>query len=164
MTNRWSFMANHGAGRSSQPLHRRRKLFMATPCTDLTACVLLLPVQKQKRKGQARLGEEDLEAKAAPPAAAAAATATATASATDDEVSPPPRINAAMAVKGNTLYLLGGTFEIGNRLVTFTDMYALDVVKLNGWVQLHDNDQRTREWLEEESSSSESSEDEEGDD
>jgi len=38
---------------------------------------------------------------------------------------PSPRINAAMAVKHNILYLYGGMVEDGDRQYTFCDFYSI---------------------------------------
>ncbi|KAI0996250.1 hypothetical protein K3495_g11929 [Podosphaera aphanis] len=45
---------------------------------------------------------------------------------------PHPRFNAQLAVKDDTLYIYGGTFEKGDREFTFDDMYAIDLGKLDG--------------------------------
>ncbi|KAF8425294.1 hypothetical protein EV426DRAFT_561727 [Tirmania nivea] len=45
---------------------------------------------------------------------------------------PHPRFNAALAVQEDTLYIYGGTFEKGDREFTFDEMYAVDLVKLDG--------------------------------
>lgn len=45
---------------------------------------------------------------------------------------PHPRFNAALAVQEDTLYIYGGTYEKGDREYTFDEMYAVDLVKLDG--------------------------------
>lgn len=67
---------------------------------------------------------------------------------------PSPRMNAAMAVKGNRLYVYGGIYELKDKQVTFSDFYALDVAKLDTWQRLADNDDKTRALFELEDSSS----------
>lgn len=47
---------------------------------------------------------------------------------------PKARIGAQVAVVGNTLWLLGGIIEIGDKEVTLDDMWSLDLVKMDGWV------------------------------
>jgi hypothetical protein len=42
-------------------------------------------------------------------------------------------------VVGNTLWLLGGTVELGDREVTLDDLWALDLSKLDGWALVHAN-------------------------
>lgn len=34
---------------------------------------------------------------------------------------------------GNTLWLLGGTVEVGEKEITLDDMWRLDLAKLDGW-------------------------------
>lgn len=46
---------------------------------------------------------------------------------------PLPRINAATLVHGNTLYLLGGILEVGDREITLDDMWAMDLRKREKW-------------------------------
>ncbi|KAJ7535231.1 hypothetical protein O6H91_12G023500 [Diphasiastrum complanatum] len=46
---------------------------------------------------------------------------------------PSGRINAAMAVGRDTLYLYGGLMEIGDQEVTLDDLYSLDLNKLDSW-------------------------------
>jgi len=46
---------------------------------------------------------------------------------------PLPRINAATLVHGNTMYLLGGILEVGDREITLDDMWSLDLRKRNQW-------------------------------
>ncbi len=38
-----------------------------------------------------------------------------------------------VAVVGNTLWLLGGTVEVGDKEITLDDMWRLDLAKLDGW-------------------------------
>jgi hypothetical protein len=47
------------------------------------------------------------------------------------------RIGAAMAVIGNTLWLYGGMLEVGDTEITFDDLWALDVAKLQAWECVH---------------------------
>ena len=50
---------------------------------------------------------------------------------------PKGRINTALTVINNTLYLYGGIVEVGRgektREVTLDDMWSLDLAKLEGW-------------------------------
>ncbi|KAJ5093846.1 hypothetical protein N7456_009707 [Penicillium angulare] len=45
---------------------------------------------------------------------------------------PHRRFNAQLAVQDDMLFIYGGTFEKGDREFTFDDMYAVDLVKLDG--------------------------------
>lgn len=46
---------------------------------------------------------------------------------------PPPRMNALMTVKNNHLFLYGGIYEVGDKQYTLSDMYSLDVSKMDEW-------------------------------
>ena len=52
-------------------------------------------------------------------------------------VRPFGRINALLAVHGNTLYVYGGIIEAGDKEVTLDDLWSLDLVKLDGWTAHH---------------------------
>ncbi|KAL2093671.1 hypothetical protein ACEWY4_010983 [Coilia grayii] len=73
-------------------------------------------------------------------------------------VEPCARSNAMAAVKGGRLFLYGGMFEVGDRQFTLSDLYSLDLHKMDKWDVLQEMDPKTQEWLEE------SDEDEEDDD
>ena len=45
------------------------------------------------------------------------------------------RINAAAAVAGSVLWLFGGMVEVGDREITFDDLWSLDLSKLTGWCE-----------------------------
>nr|KAF6407048.1 kelch domain containing 4 [Molossus molossus] len=64
-------------------------------------------------------------------------------------VEPRPRSNAMLAVKHSRLYLYGGMFEAGDRQVTLSDLYCLDLHKMDQWTVLVEADPETQEWLEE---------------
>ncbi len=40
---------------------------------------------------------------------------------------------------GNTLYLMGGIVEVGEKEITLDDMWSLDLAKLDGWQVLREN-------------------------
>ncbi|XP_072202835.1 kelch domain-containing protein 4 isoform X3 [Excalfactoria chinensis] len=73
-------------------------------------------------------------------------------------VEPCPRSNAMLAVKHGVLYVYGGMFEVGDRQFTLSDLYSIDLHKMEEWKVLVEMDPKTQEWLEESES------DEEGDD
>ncbi|KAG2454221.1 hypothetical protein HYH02_001255 [Chlamydomonas schloesseri] len=52
---------------------------------------------------------------------------------------PKARIGALTAVVANTLWLLGGTVEVGSKEITLDDMWCLDAVKLDGWQLVREN-------------------------
>lgn len=55
-------------------------------------------------------------------------------------VEPCPRSNAMLAVKHSRLYLYGGMFEAGDRQVTLSDLYCLDLHKMDEWTALVEAD------------------------
>ena len=50
---------------------------------------------------------------------------------------PHSRFNAQLAVQGDVLYIFGGTYERGDREFTFDEMYAIDLVKLDGVQEIY---------------------------
>ena len=46
---------------------------------------------------------------------------------------PHPRMNALLTVKNGILYLYGGIFEEGDKQLTLSDMYSLNLHKLDEW-------------------------------
>lgn len=50
---------------------------------------------------------------------------------------PHPRFNALLAVQEDTLFIYGGTFERKDVEVTFSDLYAIDLNKLDGVKELY---------------------------
>lgn len=59
---------------------------------------------------------------------------------------PAPRMNAQMAIMNNVLYLYGGIFEEGDKQVTLTDFYSLDLHKLEGWTTIISDDRVQVRW------------------
>lgn len=60
---------------------------------------------------------------------------------------PSPRINCGLAIKHGILYLYGGMFEDGDKQITFSDLYSLDLKKLDEWKTIIADDTSTTEWL-----------------
>lgn len=50
---------------------------------------------------------------------------------------PHSRFNAQLAVQDDVLYIFGGTYEHGDREYTFDEMYAVDLVKLDGMEEIY---------------------------
>lgn len=50
---------------------------------------------------------------------------------------PHSRFNAQLAVQDDVLYIFGGTYEHGDREYTFDEMYAVDLVKLDGMQEIY---------------------------
>ena len=50
---------------------------------------------------------------------------------------PHPRFNAQLAVQDDTLYIFGGTIEKKDVEITFSDLYSIDLGKLDGVRELH---------------------------
>ncbi|XP_047238134.1 kelch domain-containing protein 4 [Girardinichthys multiradiatus] len=76
-------------------------------------------------------------------------------------VEPCPRSSAMATVRQGKLYLYGGMFEVGDRQVTLSDFYCLDLHKMDRWEVLVEMDPKTQEWLEESESEEEEEEVEE---
>ncbi|XP_043083127.1 kelch domain-containing protein 4 isoform X2 [Puntigrus tetrazona] len=75
-------------------------------------------------------------------------------------VEPCPRSSAMATVKHSKLYLYGGMFEVGDRQFTLSDLYSLDLHKIDQWDVLVEMDPKTQEWLEESESEDEEEDDE----
>nr|XP_050031392.1 kelch domain-containing protein 4-like [Dermacentor andersoni] len=70
-----------------------------------------------------------------------------TSEAPKDAFAPVPRMSSCMAIKHGILYLYGGMFEDNHRQFTLSDMYALDLRKLDNWKVLVPLDPQAQEWL-----------------
>ncbi|KYO34571.1 kelch domain-containing protein 4 [Alligator mississippiensis] len=75
--------------------------------------------------------------------------------ASGQQVEPCPRSNAMLAVKHGVLYVYGGMFEVGDRQFTLSDLYSIDLHKMDEWKVLVEMDPKTQEWLEESESDEE---------
>mgnify|MGYP003385956278 FL=1 len=53
-----------------------------------------------------------------------------------NRISPCPRINAAIIIRGHTLYVYGGITELGDTEITLDDCWCLDLNKRDKWKQL----------------------------
>ncbi|KNC81507.1 hypothetical protein SARC_06173 [Sphaeroforma arctica JP610] len=82
-----------------------------------------------------------------------------------DGVWPRPRSSTGLAIKGRILYLYGGYNEVGDRMITLSDLYSLDIGKMDEWIKVEDTSEESKKWLGEESDSESDSEytDEDGD-
>ena len=61
-----------------------------------------------------------------------------------DNFMPRPRMNALLAVKNGVLFLYGGFFEVGDRQVTLSDLYSLDLHKLDQWQTIIEDTSKTQ--------------------
>jgi hypothetical protein len=59
---------------------------------------------------------------------------------------PLPRINCAIATRGNTLYIYGGVVEIGDREVTLDDCWSIDVIKREKWTCIWPGNMHKQVW------------------
>ena len=83
---------------------------------------------------------------------------------------PHPRFNAQLTVQDDMLYIFGGTFEKKDVEITFSDLYSIDLGKLDGVRELHYVEPRnwdattedSEEEMEDEGESEEESDDEDG--
>ncbi|PTB81491.1 galactose oxidase [Trichoderma longibrachiatum ATCC 18648] len=74
---------------------------------------------------------------------------------------PHMRFNAQLTVQNDVLYIYGGTYEKGDREFTFDDLYAIDLVKLDGYKEIYSRP--VEDWIESEDED-EDDEDEEDED
>ncbi|XP_050303701.1 kelch domain-containing protein 4 [Anthonomus grandis grandis] len=74
---------------------------------------------------------------------------------------PSARMNCGLAIKHGILYLYGGMFEDGGRELTFSDLYSIDLKKVDEWKVIIEDDSSKMEWL---GSDSESGSDEDDSD
>lgn len=72
---------------------------------------------------------------------------------------PAPRFNAQLTVQGDMLYIFGGTLETADREVTFDEMWAIDLGKLDGVREIFRRE--VEAWHGSESEESDEDEDEE---
>lgn len=63
-----------------------------------------------------------------------------------NRTSPCPRINAAIIVRGHTLYVYGGITELGDTEITLDDCWCLDLNKRDKWKQLLFGTMHTLVW------------------
>lgn len=73
---------------------------------------------------------------------------------------PIPRMNASMVVKHGILYLYGGLYEEGDRQLTLSDFYAVDIHKLDEWHTIVPFSTDNVEWIESEESESDDDDEE----
>ncbi|XP_060520369.1 kelch domain-containing protein 4 [Cylas formicarius] len=64
-----------------------------------------------------------------------------------DNFHPSPRMNCGLAIKHGMLYLYGGMFEDGDRQLTYSDLYSLDLKKLDKWKTLIEDSGAKMEWF-----------------
>jgi N-acetylneuraminic acid mutarotase len=68
-----------------------------------------------------------------------------------DETWPGPRFNPALAVTKNTLYMFGGILEVQNKEFTLSDMWSLNLDKLQEWNRIIEDETALSAWVGEES-------------
>ena len=77
---------------------------------------------------------------------------------------PHPRFNAQLALQNDVLYIYGGTYEHGDREFTFDELWAIDLVKLDGVKQIFHRE--VEDWVasDEEAASDEEDDEDESED
>ncbi|CAM9721129.1 unnamed protein product [Chrysoparadoxa australica] len=68
---------------------------------------------------------------------------------------PLPRIKAALAVRGNTLFIYGGLLEVKDREYTLDDCWALDLNTRTEWKTIQEGSMDQQAWLDTEEDGSE---------
>jgi hypothetical protein len=114
-----------------------------------------------------------------PPAVAAGSAAAATAQQAASTISAPasaaslpwggqpaplPRMTAALSMLGNRLFVFGGTREVGDVQVTYDDVWALDLTKMDAWAEIERGTWLGQAWAAKAEDESEDSSSEEDDD
>lgn len=69
------------------------------------------------------------------------------------QILPHRRMDSALAILGNTLYLYGGQFESGKKEITMSDVFALNLNRLDTYQALLSQDLSAAVWLGKESES-----------
>ncbi|KAL9015650.1 MAG: hypothetical protein Q9185_006961 [Variospora sp. 1 TL-2023] len=108
--------------------------------------------ERSAKKGRGKLDEEELLRNLAALEANASVKITETTATQDDHppeddpkrvgkpsllTMPHPRFNAQLAVKDDTLYIFGGTYEHRDREYTFDEMWAIDLGRLDGVQEIY---------------------------
>ncbi|KAK5990421.1 Kelch repeat-containing protein 3 [Cladobotryum mycophilum] len=75
---------------------------------------------------------------------------------------PHMRFNAQLTVQNDVLYIYGGTYEKGDREFTFDDLYAIDLVKLDGYKEIFNRP--VEDWIESEDEDDDEDDEEEDED
>lgn len=57
---------------------------------------------------------------------------------------PPARMNTMLAVKNGALFMYGGIYEVGDKQITLSDMYSLDMNKMEEWNIIIESDLKTQ--------------------
>lgn len=63
------------------------------------------------------------------------------------EFQPSHRMNCGLAVKRGTLYLYGGLYEEDDKEITYNDMYALDLHKMEEWKTILVDEKAKSDWI-----------------
>lgn len=79
-------------------------------------------------------------------------------------VGPTPRMNPGLVVCKGNLYVVGGLFEQQERQYTLTDLYAVDLHRMDKWKVIIGGDQQAHEWLGSDSEDSSDGDDDDDDD
>ncbi|KAK6627412.1 hypothetical protein RUM44_009889 [Polyplax serrata] len=77
---------------------------------------------------------------------------------------PSPRMNCGLTVKNGTLYLFGGLVEDDEKQLTLSDMYSLDLHRLDEWKILLCDEEAKRAWVASESENESDSDENEDED
>lgn len=82
----------------------------------------------------------------------------------EEELRPCPRFNSAVAIQRNVLYIFGGMIEKGDQEVTLDDIWAIDLNKLDAFVEMKAMSPECMEWVvsDEEDDEEDDDDDEEG--
>lgn len=73
-----------------------------------------------------------------------------------DSLAPCARFNAALCVAKNVMYMFGGILEVGDKEITLSDFWSLNLDKLQEWNRIIQDDNQEINWDEEQSSDEDS--------
>lgn len=80
----------------------------------------------------------------------------------EEEAMPCPRFNAATVIQRNVMYIVGGLIEKGEQEVTLDDIWAIDLNKLDEFVEVKPMSQECLEWVASDDEDDEDDDEEEG--
>jgi N-acetylneuraminic acid mutarotase len=78
-----------------------------------------------------------------------------------DSLMPCARFNASLCVAKNVMYMFGGILEVGDKEITLSDLWSLNLDKLQEWNRVIEDDNEEIDWDNELSSSEDEDEDQE---
>jgi len=82
----------------------------------------------------------------------------------EEKAAPMPRIGAGLGILGSKLFVLGGTTEIGDRQITFDDLWSIDLNQMDKWEPVIEGSWKSLAWKGGENEEEDDEEEDEDDD